>query len=171
MKKTIFLLVIAALAIGAVSAQNRGNWQNQNNRQSNFNSVTIEGTLKLERGIIAVAKDDTTYFVPVLSRYIGFIEGLKEGNIAVIEGYEYRNVIYPSKVTIDNKSYDFPSLAQARPDFPGSRDNRMNNNNGRNQPDFRPNHNRNQHHRNWHNYPPHQRGRHDRNSRRCCDWV
>jgi hypothetical protein len=43
----------------------------------------------------------------MLNRYIGFITGLREGASVSVEGYEFRNMIQPVKVTIDGKSYDF----------------------------------------------------------------
>ena len=94
-------MFIAVLLVGTASAQNRYN------RQFESKSVTVDGTLKLERGLVAVASGDSVYFVPMLERYIGFIDGLKEGTNVSVEGYEFRNIIRPVKVTIDGKSYDF----------------------------------------------------------------
>jgi hypothetical protein len=104
MKKLIFVLVIAFLAINAVSAQNWGNqWEMGQ-------SVTVEGTLQLQNGQIAVSAGNTLYFVPVLNRYIGFIDGLREGTRVSVLGYASGNVFQAIQVTINGKSYDFPSL-------------------------------------------------------------
>jgi len=84
-----------------VSAQNRGN------RQVEYKSVNITGTLQLEKGFVAVKSGDSVYSIPLLNRYIGFIDGLKEGNTISLEGYEFRNFIHPVKATINEKSYDF----------------------------------------------------------------
>jgi len=104
-KKIGFFLLIAVLAVGAVSAQSRGDLQRISR------TVTINGTLQLERGNIAVTSGSSVYLVPSLTRYIGFIEGLKEGATVSVEGYEYGNVLYPVKVTIAGKSYDFATDA------------------------------------------------------------
>jgi FlaG/FlaF family flagellin (archaellin) len=91
MKKLIFVLAIALLAIGTVSAQ----------------SVTVSGTLQLQNGSIAVASGSNVYFVPVLNQYIGFIDGLREGAQVSINGTVWGNSIQPITVTIAGKTYDF----------------------------------------------------------------
>jgi len=101
MKKFRFVLFIALLAAGTVSAQNRGNWPGVSQ------SITVNGTLQLKNGFIAVASGTDIYFVPALERYIGFIDGLKEGNSVSVEGYVSGNYLQPSKVTVNGKSYDF----------------------------------------------------------------
>jgi hypothetical protein len=103
MKKFIVFLFVAVLAAGMVSAQDR----NERQRAEPRTPQTVEGTLKLEKGIIAVQTDESVYFVPMLTRYIGFINGLKEDAKVSIEGFLMRNVIHPVKVTVADKSYDF----------------------------------------------------------------
>ena len=105
MKKIVFLLVIAFIAIVTVFAQGWGGASQP---------VTVTGTLQLQNGEIALASGNTVYFVPALGRYIGFIEGLKEGARVSIEGYAWGNSLEPSKVTIDGKSYDFSPNIPAR---------------------------------------------------------
>ena len=130
MKKLTIFIFIAALLAGTVSAQPikdqreaelqinkeqqrggnpeaRGDRHERPNRQDQSNSVSIEGTLKLEKGFVAVQSGETVYLVPMLNRYIGFISGLKEGEKVTIEGREFRKMIQPIKVTIGEKSYDF----------------------------------------------------------------
>jgi hypothetical protein len=97
MKKIGFILAIALLAAGAASAQMWGASQ----------LITVNGTLQLQNGFIAVAEGATVYFVPVLNQYIGFIDGLKEGSLVSVEGYASGNYLQPSKVIINGKSYDF----------------------------------------------------------------
>jgi len=94
----------------------RNNRQNterpdRNNRQRELKTVTVEGTLQLNKGFVAVESGDSVYFVPMLNRYIGFIEGLKEGAKVAIEGFEARKFIQPKKVTINGKDYDFIARA------------------------------------------------------------
>ena len=110
MKKLCFFLFIAVLLVGSVFAQDGSRRKSAEPRQRDskaVTAVTIEGTLQLEKGIIAVASGDSVYYVPMLARYIGFIEGLKEGTKVSIEGREFRKFINPTKVTINGKSYDF----------------------------------------------------------------
>jgi hypothetical protein len=145
MKKLIIFLITAILIAGTVFAepireqrnprpqekteQLRDVPRSRNNRAREGNSVTVEGVLKLEKGFVAVENDGAVYTVPMLNRYIGFITGLREGEKISVEGYEFRNMIRPTKVTIDGKSYDF----MARDRTPGRRwDNQRNGNrNGR----------------------------------------
>ncbi|GBU26687.1 hypothetical protein R84B8_00197 [Treponema sp. R8-4-B8] len=123
MKKLIIFLVIAVLVAGTISAQpirdqrNSGSGEKpeqlndatrqQRGSRSEVRSVTVEGVLKLEKGFVAVESADKVYVVPMLNRYIGFISGLREGEKVSVEGYEFRSMIRPTKVTIDGKSYDF----------------------------------------------------------------
>lgn len=126
MKKILVLLFISALFTGTVFAQNRDNRLDRNDRQRGASKVTIEGVLQLEKGVVAVASGDSVYPVPVLTRYIGFIDGLKEGTKISVEGYQFNKFIRPVKVTINGKSYDFSEygkrdndsrFSQGRDDF------------------------------------------------------
>jgi len=98
MKKFMLLTVVACLAAGTMFAQGWGGGSQR---------ITVTGTLQLQSGQIALASGGTVYFVPTLVRYIGFIDGLKEGASASIDGYASGNYIEPLKVTINGKSYDF----------------------------------------------------------------
>jgi len=113
MKRLVIFLIIAVLTAGAVFAQSvkeqGANPPPRNSRVRDDNSVTVEGVLKLEKGLITVESSNNVYFVPMLNRYIGFISGLREGAKVSVEGYEFRNTIRPTKVTIEGKSYDFMS--------------------------------------------------------------
>ena len=118
MKKLMIFLFIAVFITGMIPAQERAERQRNINpptriapptRVSPPATRTIEGTLKLERGSVAVQSGETTYFVPMLTRYIGFINELREDVKVSIEGFLLRNFIQPVKVTIGDKSYDFNS--------------------------------------------------------------
>ena len=109
MKKLIVFLFISVLLAGAVYGQGIRDDQRRTERQRNNDFVTIDGTLKLERGFVAVESGDSVYYVPMLNRYIGFINDLREGARVSIEGREFRNVIQPTKLTIGGRSYDFPA--------------------------------------------------------------
>jgi hypothetical protein len=106
MRKIISIMVIAILAVGTICAQDKVN-PRENSRQREINTVSIEGTLKLEKGLVSVQSGDSVYLIPLLNRYIGFINGLREGTKVSVEGKSFRNVIMPKKVVIDDKTYDF----------------------------------------------------------------
>jgi hypothetical protein len=116
MKRFCFLMVIAVLFVSAVFGQSPADRNSAPRRgfdRAAPDAVTINGTLQLEKGFIAVSSGDKVYYVPRLTRYIGFIEGLKEGAVVSIEGYTYNNFIFPLNVTLNGKSYDF---AMKRPE-------------------------------------------------------
>jgi hypothetical protein len=100
MKKIGFVLVITLVVIGTVFAQNWGN-------RGGLQSVTVNGTLQLQNGQIVVASGNTIYYCPIIGRYVGFIDGLKEGSNVTVEGFAYGNMLQPTKLTADGKSYDF----------------------------------------------------------------
>jgi len=118
MKKLTFLLVIGVLFAGNIFAQGqRPIHQRPENRQVEAETITINGTLKLERGLIAIqGEGERVFYIPFLNRFAGFINGLSEGNTVTVEGLRFRNVIQPTKVTIDDRTYDFPlrNLTQGR---------------------------------------------------------
>ena len=117
MKKLMIFLFIAVFITGMIPAQERNERQRINPstriappaRVNPPATRIIEGTLKLERGSVAVQSGETTYLVPMLTRYIGFINELREDVKVSIEGFLLRNFIQPVKVTIGDKSYDFNS--------------------------------------------------------------
>jgi hypothetical protein len=100
-KRLIVFLFIGVLITGNIFAQDR------NRRQREVSTLTIEGTLKVDRGMAALESGDTLYYVPLLTRFIGFISELKEGAVITVEGYRHRNMVYPAKAIIDGKTYDF----------------------------------------------------------------
>jgi hypothetical protein len=110
MKKLILAALITVLAMSTVFAQG------QNGAPK---SITVNGTLQLRNGQIAVVDGSTAYFVPALERYIGFIDSLKEGASVSVEGYAWGNYLEPSKVTIGGKSYDFQPSAYGGGTAPG----------------------------------------------------
>lgn len=101
MKRITVFLIVAVLFVGAVSAQETTAPQRRASEP-----VTVSGTLKLENGFIALQSGDTTYYVPGLNRYVGFIDGLKEGSNVSVEGRTFRNILMPSKLTVSGRSYE-----------------------------------------------------------------
>ena len=102
MKKTILIAIITLLALGTTYAQSRGNWP------SPAQEITVEGTLQFQNGQIVLDSGTSVYFVPAISRFVGFIDGLREGARVSVEGYNYGNSIHATKLTIAGRVYDFP---------------------------------------------------------------
>jgi len=119
-------------------------------RQSERSPITVEGTLKLENGFVSIqgANSNVVYHVPMLNRFIGFISGLREGASVSLEGFQFRNVIHPIKMTIDGQTYDFQRLAANNMNYGNSQ--RMNNHR-QSRENFGPNRKNTHNHRNRHN--------------------
>ena len=105
MKKVVLLVLFAAIIGGVVIAQ------------SSTPTTTIRGTLGLSGGRISVVSGNITYYVNGLSRFVGFIDGLKEGaqvsldgyaTAPTIEGQNYRT-FYPVTLTLNTKTYEVGS--------------------------------------------------------------
>ena len=79
----------------------------------NVERVTVTGELTLVRGSIAVKSGDVTYLTVGLSRYINFIDSLKDGAAVTINGSAFSvprsqntKFLYVSKLTVGGKDYD-----------------------------------------------------------------
>jgi len=105
MKKVVLLVLFAAIIGGVVIAQ------------SSTPTTTIRGTLGLSGGRISVVSGNITYYVNGLSRFVGFIDSLKEGaqvsldgyaTAPTIEGQNYRT-FYPVTLTLNGKTYEVGS--------------------------------------------------------------
>jgi hypothetical protein len=102
MKKIVLVMAIALAAAGVVSAQSLP-W-------GVAQSQSVQGTLGLQNGVIVLSSGNAVYYVPHLFRYVGFIDGLKEGAQVKIEGYSMGNgYLMPSKITVGGKDYDVSS--------------------------------------------------------------
>jgi hypothetical protein len=102
MKKAFFVLMVAFAAAGMASAQGYGYGATPGQ------SVSISGVLGLENGAVTVSDGKTTYAAPALNRYIGFIDGFKEGAQVTVQGYLCAyNTLIPATLTINGKSYPF----------------------------------------------------------------
>jgi hypothetical protein len=110
MKRLFFVALVALAIIGSLSAQD---WRPGfgHNRNGYAQNITVTGTLQLRNGAIVVENNNQFYYIPDLERYIGFIDGLKEGAAVTLDGYVYGNQAYtyiqPSKLTLNGKEYDF----------------------------------------------------------------
>jgi len=105
MKKIVLLCLFTAIIGGSIFAQ------------SNTPTTTINGTLGLSAGRIAVVSGNITYYVRGLERFVGFIDGLKEGAQVSIDGYATAPTIEGQKdrlfravkLTLNGKTYEVGS--------------------------------------------------------------
>ncbi|GHV92536.1 hypothetical protein AGMMS50268_30390 [Spirochaetia bacterium] len=125
MKKTtgIFMVVlIGLLCAGSLWAGGRD--RGFDGRKSSpriaapAEAVTINGTLRLVEGRIAVVADGKTYYTTGLQRLIGFVDGLKEGAVVRLEGSatavplnSNAKFLRVTRLTFNGKTYDFPDRA------------------------------------------------------------
>jgi len=105
MKKVVLVCLLTAVIAGGIFAQ------------SNTPTTTIRGTLGLSNGRVSVVSGNITYYVSGLTRFVGFIDGLKEGaqvsisgyaTAPTIEGQAYRS-FYPVTLTLNGKNYEVGS--------------------------------------------------------------
>jgi len=105
MKKIVLFCLFTAIIGGSIFAQ------------SNVPTTTIRGTLGLSNGRISVVDGNITYYVRGLGRFVGFIDGLKEGAQVSLNGYastpaiegQKDRLFYPVKLTLNGKNYEVGS--------------------------------------------------------------
>jgi hypothetical protein len=105
MKKIVLLCLLTAIIGGSIFAQ------------SNAPTTTIRGTLGLSNGRVAVVSGNITYYVRGLVRFVGFIDGLKEGAQVSLDGYasaprvegQKDRLFYPVTLTLNGKTYEVGS--------------------------------------------------------------
>ncbi|MHB9293535.1 hypothetical protein Holit_02661 [Hollandina sp. SP2] len=127
MKRSLVFILLTVAAGGLLSAQNRNPWGGPDPRSAPLETLKITGKLGIIQGMIALQDKDISYFVLGIDRFIGFIDGLKEGATVTIEGYSRAspNGEFPflraTQLTINNKAYDLVPPEQGRspvrPDF------------------------------------------------------
>jgi len=136
MKRTVLFFTLVFCAAALVLAQGNNRWgpgccpggprpqawgqgfpRNQPTPPSP-EKATVSGNLTLTQGMIAVVSGDTTWLVRGLDRYVGFIDGLKEGAQVTLEGYampsprnDKTKSLQVQKMTLNGKDYE---LAQPR---------------------------------------------------------
>lgn len=106
MKKIVLLCLLAALVCGSIFAQS-----------NTPATTTIKGTLGLSAGRISVVSGNITYYVRGLERFVGFIDGLKEGAQVSLDGYasaprvegQKDRLFYPVTLTLNGKNYEVGS--------------------------------------------------------------
>jgi hypothetical protein len=84
-------------------------------------TVTVNGALKIQQGRIAIESAGKTWYVQGLSRYTGFIDGLKEGATVTLEGRgiksskeENTGYLRVTKLTLNGKTYDLSVSGQKK---------------------------------------------------------
>jgi hypothetical protein len=109
MKKKALFVFLTALVCGLAFAQTAPA------------TTTVNGTLGLNGGRIVLTSGDTSYFIRGLGRFVGFIEGLKEGAEVAIEGYvsppslegATERLLFPVKLSLNGKDYEVgPRVAE-----------------------------------------------------------
>ena len=120
MKKKIAIVVVLALAVaGVVFAQVApAPFGPYGYTQTQAPLVKVDGKLALINGIIGVKSGSKTYYLPMIGRLAGFVEGIKEGASVKVEGYEYPLAAAPeystvmvTKLTVGGKDYDLSQFA------------------------------------------------------------
>ena len=139
MKRTILFFTLVFCAAALVVAQGNNRWRpgcfpggpqpyawgqspprSQTPRPAPENA-TVTGNLTIAQGMIAVVSGETTWLVRGLNRYVGFIDGLKEGAQVTLEGYAMsspRNdkikLLQVQKMTLNGKDYELARPQQDR---------------------------------------------------------
>jgi hypothetical protein len=92
MKRIVFFALCATAMAAVVSAQ-AGNGPGlgpaAGTRPGLSEPVTISGNLGISRGMISLESGGSLYYVAGLNRFIGFIDGLKEGAAVSLTGYAF----------------------------------------------------------------------------------
>jgi hypothetical protein len=129
MKRTVlFLLALGAVTMmGAQEQPGRDRERpGPNKRNETAETVTLGGTLTLERGRIALKSGEDRYFVAGIRPLIGFVDGLREGAEVTLEGVVLKagpngehKLLRARKLSLNGKDYELP---QHHPGFRTARD-------------------------------------------------
>lgn len=119
MKKLVVLAVVALTACGAIFAQTVPvPYGSPAYAQTTAPLVKVDGKLTLINGIIGIKSGSKTYYLPMLQRLSGFVDGIKDGASVKVEGYEYPLAAAPeystvmvTKLTVAGKDYDLSQYA------------------------------------------------------------
>ena len=113
MKKIVLLVLLTAIIGGSLFAQ------------TITPTTNIRGTLGLSNGRISVVSGNITYYVRGLERFVGFIDGLKEGAQVSLDGYataptiegQRDRLFYPVILTLNGKNYEIgsPGTGNSKP--------------------------------------------------------
>jgi hypothetical protein len=124
MKKNVILVLLFMLTAGifAQTAQERP----RNRPLEQPQTVSVSGALSIVNGHIAVQSGSTVFYVAGIQRFVGFIDGLKEGAQVMLDGYvhnryedENTKLLFVTKLTLNGKSYDTAPAGFDRQAFAG----------------------------------------------------
>jgi hypothetical protein len=121
----IALLMVSAAALVTAQGTDRRAPRSQGGKvmpQVSNEKITVTGNLTIANGMIAIKNDGVAWVIPGLFRYVGFIDGLKDGAQVTIEGTAMSKqadaktrVLMPLKLKMGNKEYEMgPTIAQKR---------------------------------------------------------
>ncbi|GMO26370.1 MAG: hypothetical protein LBG79_09180 [Spirochaetaceae bacterium] len=144
MKKAVFAFCFACAAAALMPAQG-GAWSNGGRHidgcgtwgrgggrhieprgvRAKAEEVSLTGNLSLAQGQIAIKDGETTYFIAGLHRFIGFIDGLKEGAKVTVTGNAWQlqqesafKMLRPVKISIGGKEYELAPANNSEKDGP-----------------------------------------------------
>jgi hypothetical protein len=117
MKRKALLVFLAVIVCGIAFSQ------------TTTSTTTVDGIIGLSNGRIVLRSDDTIYYTRGLDRFIGFIDGLKDGAQAAIEGYvsppsvegANERLLFPVKLTLNDKVYEVGPVMTGNRDLPRPR--------------------------------------------------
>jgi hypothetical protein len=110
--KRIWLCAVLAASMAALAFAQGENRQGQ---KAAPEKIVINGALGIAKGSIALKSGNDTYYVMGLNRFVGFIDGLKEGAQVSLEGYAFPlpnnegKGFKVAKLTLNGKDYDLGS--------------------------------------------------------------
>jgi hypothetical protein len=106
--KRVWLCVFLAVSMTALVFA-----QNTKTHGTPPEKTTISGTLGIAKGYLALRSGSDTYYVMGLNRFVGFIDGLKEGAQVSLEGYAFAipqndegKAFTVTKLSLNGKDYD-----------------------------------------------------------------
>ena len=104
-----FMLEAAFLSF----AQGQNNWGWRGQPPAAPETVSVSGTLMLSNGRIALQNNDIVYYLGGLNRFIGFIDGLKEGAKVNVDGFAWTDpndakskFVRVTKLNLNGKDYE-----------------------------------------------------------------
>ena len=131
MKRTILFFTIALCITALCSAQQGYNRMGPGRGPSQGapargEKITVTGNLTVANGMIALKSSDATYLTRGLDRFVGFIEGIKDGAAVSIEGYSISSpdksdvkFLRVEKLTIGGNDYDLSRPPRQRQEMRG----------------------------------------------------
>jgi hypothetical protein len=113
MKKNFILVVLALCTAGLFAQPARRPPRNASEQPGREpQTASVSGTLSIINGRIAIQSDSTVFYAAGIQRFVGFIDGLKEGAQVTLDGYvrelreENAKMLFVTKLTLNGKSYD-----------------------------------------------------------------